>query len=235
MPTAATDPSLPTEAQDPSPSEPQAVPPIEPGPRARALLTLHDAALSSTLSALPAPTFLACFPLLSTLAPDALRAVHAQMVDRLREAARADFGAILEERGVLGRLNELEVLIGEARGRRERGGGGEGGGECCVSFAMEWSGWGLMGIDGDYGLMLLLCRPHLLPPADLLAAHLGPSLVAAQGRLNAKEQTLESVNAELYEVVKGQWDEIEGLVAGVEGIVRDLESAGGEMSGVERG
>lgn len=45
------------------------------------------------------------------------------MVDRLREAARADFGVILEERGVLGRLNELEVLIGEARGRRERGEG----------------------------------------------------------------------------------------------------------------
>lgn len=43
------------------------------------------------------------------------------MVERLREAARADFGVILEERGVLGRLNELEVLIGEARGRRERG------------------------------------------------------------------------------------------------------------------
>jgi kinetochore protein NNF1 len=54
--------------------------------------------------------------------------VHAQMVDRLREAARADFGVILEERGVLGRLNELEVLIGEARGRRDRGeeGGGVG-------------------------------------------------------------------------------------------------------------
>lgn len=78
-------------------------------------------------------------------------------------------------------------------------------------------------------------RPHLLPPSALLAAHLGPSLAAAQGRLNAKEQTLESVNAELYEVVKGQWDEIEGLVAGVEGIVKDLEVAGGEMSGVERG
>ncbi|OBT74537.1 hypothetical protein VF21_07532 [Pseudogymnoascus sp. 05NY08] len=206
--TATTDPSpsLPTSTQDPQPSEPQpdAPPPIEPGPRARALLTLHDAALSSTLSALPASTFLACFPLLSTLAPDALRAVHAQMVDRLREAARADFGVILEERGVLGRLNELEVLIGEARGRRERGEGGD-------------------------------VAPHLLPPADLLAAHLGPSLAAAQGRLNAKEQTLESVNAELYEVVKGQWDEIEGLVAGVEGIVKDLEGAGGEMSGVERG
>lgn len=84
-------------------------------------------------------------------------------------------------------------------------------------------------------IWLILDRPHLLPPSALLAAHLAPSLTAAQGRLNAKEQTLESVNAELYEVVKGQWDEIEGLVAGVEGIVKDLEGAGGEMSGVERG
>lgn len=122
------DPSHPTEPQPAQPPQPEPQPPIEPGPRARALLTLHDAALTSTLSALPAATFLACFPLLSTLAPDALRAVHAQMVDRLREAARADFGVILEERGVLGRLNELEVLIGEARGRRDRGEerGGEG-------------------------------------------------------------------------------------------------------------
>ncbi|KAL5344493.1 hypothetical protein ACLOAV_010474 [Pseudogymnoascus australis] len=199
-------PSLSASTQDPPPTSPapEQQPPIEPGPRARALLTLHEAALSSTLSALPAPTFLACFPLLSGLAPDALRAVHAQMVDRLREAARADFAVILEERGVLGRLNELEVLIGEARRRREEGGE-------------------------------ILAAPHLLPPSALLAAHLGPSLAAAQGRLNAKEQTLESVNAELYEVVKGQWDEIEGLVAGVEGVLKDLEGAGGEMSGVERG
>lgn len=43
------------------------------------------------------------------------------------------------------------------------------------------------------------------------------------------------MNAELYEVVKKQWDEIEGLVAGVEGVLKDLEGAGGEMSGVERG
>ena len=81
----------------------------------------------------------------------------------------------------------------------------------------------------------MLCRPHLLPPSELLAAHLAPSLTAAQGRLNAKEQTLESVNAELFEVVKAQWDEIEGLVAGVEGMVQDLERAGTEMSGVELG
>lgn len=63
------------------------------------------------------------------------------MVDRLREAARADFGVILEERGVLGRLNELEVLIGEARGRRERR---EGRGEGDVAWVYEMV-WGLMG------------------------------------------------------------------------------------------
>lgn len=54
-------------------------------------------------------------------------------------------------------------------------------------------------------------------------------LVTAQGRLNAREQTLGSLNAGLWEEVQGQWEEIEGLVGGVEGGVGDLEGAGGMM------
>lgn len=108
----------------PSATEPPCTSPQEaliPGPRARALLDLHDATLTATLRALTPSAFLSCFPLLAAHSPAALNALHAQMLARLGDLARADFTLILQERRVLENLNALEEVIGEARRRRGRG------------------------------------------------------------------------------------------------------------------
>lgn len=68
-------------------------------------------------------------------------------------------------------------------------------------------------------------RPHTLPPQALYLAHLAPYLAQAQSTLNAKLQTTQSQNAQLMEKITQQRAEIEGLVSGLEGVVRDLEEA----------
>ncbi len=68
-------------------------------------------------------------------------------------------------------------------------------------------------------------RPHTLPPQALYLAHLAPHLAQAQSTLNAKLQTTQSQNAQLMEKITEQRGEIERLVGGLEGLVRDLEEA----------
>lgn len=50
-----------------------------------------------------------------------LSQVQSQMVDKLGEKCRREFEGILEARGVVRRLNELEGLIGEAGVRKAEG------------------------------------------------------------------------------------------------------------------
>lgn len=47
--------------------------------------------------------------------------VQSQMVDKLGEKCRREFEGIVEGRGVVRRLNELERLVGEAGARKAEG------------------------------------------------------------------------------------------------------------------
>ena len=49
--------------------------------------------------------------------------MHAQISAGVEERAKREFEEILTERDVVAGLNELERLVGEAKIRRERGGG----------------------------------------------------------------------------------------------------------------
>ena len=79
-------------------------------------------------------------------------------------------------------------------------------------------------------------RPHTLPPASLINAHVSPLYRSQQSQLNAKLQTTQSQNASLMEEIRRQRVEIESLLKGVEGLVRDLEGSGerlgSEMDGL---
>jgi kinetochore protein NNF1 len=74
-------------------------------------------------------------------------------------------------------------------------------------------------------------RPHLLSASQILAAHLSPTLTSTQSQLNAKLQTTQSQNATLYQTILEQRAEIECLMEGLEGCVRDLEEADGKLAG----
>lgn len=68
-------------------------------------------------------------------------------------------------------------------------------------------------------------RPHLLPARTIATAHLASLLASQQSQLNAKLQTTQSQNAALADGVKSQREEIERLLAELERVVRDLDSA----------
>ena len=80
----------------------------------------------------------------------------------------------------------------------------------------------LMGVD----------RPHTLPPESLFLAHLAPHLQQTQKELDARLRDTQAQNEDLVAQILQQRRDIEGLVEGLEAVVRDLEGANGAMGGV---
>ncbi|KAJ8065370.1 hypothetical protein OCU04_006058 [Sclerotinia nivalis] len=197
-----------TTSPSPSPSPPPQAPiPLTPGPRASRLHDVYEKSLASALNTISYPAFSSCFPTVASKAPEALKAVHGQMVSRLRQFAIDEFEMILRERKVVERLNGLEGVIESARRRKARG----------VDADADAAG-------GDGGV-----APHTLPAPSILAAHLTPIYTTQQSQLNAKLQTTQSQNAILAEEIRKQREEIEKLVRGVEVVVEDLDRANGVL------
>ena len=73
----------------------------------------------------------------------------------------------------------------------------------------------------------------MLPPHALLDAHLTPFLDAQATTLTARLEELRKENGELELRLRAQRAEMEGLVGGLEDLVRDLESAAGLVQGGE--
>jgi kinetochore protein NNF1 len=76
------------------------------------------------------------------------------------------------------------------------------------------------------------CSPHLLPPEQVLAAHLAPHLAAQQSQLNARLQTTQSHNAALFAEIQAQREEAARLLASVEKVLADVDAANGLLDGV---
>ncbi|KAG6184768.1 hypothetical protein E4U36_001710 [Claviceps purpurea] len=177
-----------------------------PGPRAQRLHQIHAASLTRTLDKLAYENLAPCFPTIARRAEPILRQVQSQMVQKLREKSEAEFEAILRARGVVGKLNELEGVVAaaaeeQARVRAEEKRSGEGEGE-------------------DARI-----PPHLLPPQDILAAHLSPRLAAHQSLLNARLQTTQAQNALLADHVRQQRQEMDELLGQLDRAVEDVRGA----------
>ncbi|KAI0455379.1 Nnf1-domain-containing protein [Xylaria acuta] len=204
---AATEPQ-----QQSQPEETPASPPLParhtaltPGPRASRFQATLDSALSHTLAKISWDNFAACYPHIAAHAPVTLRAVQSQMVDRLRSLCKKEFDSIQQARNVVAKLNELETLVSEAERRRKAA--GDGGGDPPVP-------------------------PHMLPPDEVLDAHLAPHLAQQQSQLNAKLQTTQAHNAKLFEDIKLQRAEIESLVSLLEKVLEDVNNTNQMMDGV---
>ncbi|KAG6228957.1 hypothetical protein E4U26_000626 [Claviceps purpurea] len=185
-----------------------------PGPRAQRLHQIHAASLTRTLDKLAYENLAPCFPTIARRAEPILRQVQSQMVQKLREKSEAEFEAILRARGVVGKLNELEGVVAaaaeeQARVRAEEKRSGEGGGR-----------------------MLVYRIPHLLPPQDILAAHLSPRLAAHQSLLNARLQTTQAQNALLADHVRQQRQEMDELLGQLDRAVEDVRGANAVLGAV---
>lgn len=75
-------------------------------------------------------------------------------------------------------------------------------------------------------------RPHLLPADQILAAHLAPHLAAQQSQLNARLQTMQSHNANLFQEIQGQRAEVDSLLEALEKVLTDVDGANGLLDGV---
>ncbi|KAG6133041.1 hypothetical protein E4U12_002916 [Claviceps purpurea] len=184
-----------------------------PGPRAQRLHQIHAASLTRTLDKLAYENLAPCFPTIARRAEPILRQVQSQMVQKLREKSEAEFEAILRARGVVGKLNELEEVVAaaaeeQARVRAEEKRSGEGEGE-------------------DDRI-----PPHLLPPQDILAAHLSPRLAAHQSLLNARLQTTQAQNALLADHVRQQRQEMDELLGQLDRAVEDVRGANAVLGAV---
>ncbi|KAI0805236.1 Nnf1-domain-containing protein [Xylaria sp. FL0064] len=214
---AAAEPQQQTQTQTQSQSQSQsqetpASPPLParhtaltPGPRASRFQTTLDSALSHTLAKISWDNFAACYPHIAAHAPATLRAVQTQMVDRLRSLCKKEFDSIQQSRNVVAKLNELESLVSEAERRRKEA--GEGGADPPVP-------------------------PHMLPPDEVLDAHLAPHLAQQQSQLNAKLQTTQAHNAKLFEDIKRQRAEIESLVSLLKKGLEDVDNTNQMMDDV---
>ncbi|KAK5109703.1 hypothetical protein LTR62_006826 [Meristemomyces frigidus] len=181
-------------ARSPSPLPP-APTPLAPGPRALALLTLYSNAISHLLKTCSLPNFSACFPTPSERVPAAMKMLHEQFIAKLGEQLEGCFEALCEERGVVGRLNELDSLVGDARGRRDAGGAVEG------------------------------VAAHTLPPQHLFLSHLAPQLRHYSAEIKTRQGEVQAENADVLARVQGQRREIAALMAGLERKVQDLDES----------
>ncbi|GJC80654.1 hypothetical protein ColLi_03492 [Colletotrichum liriopes] len=108
-----------------------------------------------------------------------------------------DFQSILVDRDVIRKLNDFENLVSDAERRRQE--------------------------SGDSGEEPV--PPHLLPPDEVLAAHLAPRLASQQSHLNARLQNTQASNESLFAAVQSQRAEIDALLAQLESHVADIDGA----------
>ncbi|KAF6830049.1 mind kinetochore complex component [Colletotrichum plurivorum] len=180
-----------------SPPLPQKHTAVTPGPRATRFTQLYDLALQRTLQKVNYDNFASCFPTIAAHAPSKLRNVQKQMADYLEERCNKDFQAILVDRDVIRKLNELESLVSDAERRRRES-----------------------GEDAEEPI-----PPHLLPPEEVMTAHLAPRLASQQSHLNARLQNTQAANEVLFASIQSQRAEIDALLAQLEGHVADIDGA----------
>ncbi|QPH02172.1 hypothetical protein C2857_006378 [Epichloe festucae Fl1] len=129
------------------------------------------------------------------------------MVQKLREKSNKEFQAILEARGVIAGLNSLEDVVAAAEEQRRKKKHRHG--ECEDPTP-----------------------PHLLPPGDILDAHLSPHLASHQSLLNARLQTTQAQNALLADHIRQQRREMEDLLGLLDKAVEDVRGANAVLGGV---
>ncbi len=122
MATTEMDTTLPSRSPSPASRPPI---PTAPGPRATALQKLYTDAIAHVLKTCSYPNFSSCFPTAAQHVPGSLKFLHEQFTEKLGESMRKEFDAILEDRHVVGSLNELDGLIDDAKRRKGKSAEGE--------------------------------------------------------------------------------------------------------------
>lgn len=221
--------SQPPQSRSPSPAQP---PPIAqtPGPRAAALQKLYNDAISHTLRTCSYSNFASCFPTAANHAPEAMKQLHTDFIEKLDRSCKTNFEVVLREREVVASLNELDRLVEDARRRRDGAvaaaavAGGEQAGKDVkppVPYVHQLILRGMV-YSQPY-------RPHTLPASSLYLSHLAPVLSEHQISLSTRLQTAQSENTNLIASVQSQRHEIESLVSQLERTIAEIDAANDTM------
>lgn len=186
--------------RSPSPALPPPTP-SAPGPRATALLKLYNDAITHILKTCSYSNFAACFPTPAQQVPQSVKLLHEQFSAKLGESMRKEFESILDERGVVHALNELDALVEDARKRKEK----------ALTAAAEGQEQPV--------------PAHTLPARRLFISHLAPTLREYEANMRERQKGIEEENLEIMERVKAQRRDIEKLMGGLEGVVGDLRGS----------
>lgn len=120
------------------------------------------------------------------------------MNTRLEEECTKDFEKILEERNVITGLNDWDNILDQARQRKDRS------------------------VDGDTGQGQEM---HLMGADELHSAFMQSYLHKAAGELEGKLKMAQDGNQSMMSQIQAQREEIERLVASLEGMVKDIDGA----------
>ncbi|KAH0261741.1 Nnf1-domain-containing protein, partial [Aureobasidium melanogenum] len=204
-----------------SPSPVQA-PPVQqtPGPRAAALQKLYSDAISHTLRTCSYSNFASSFPTPASHAPDAMKRLHTDFVEKLHRTCKLNFDQILRDRQVVASLNDLDRLVDDARRRKtaaEQATNGQ-----PIQPPLPYVSTQTHRTRPTY---LRVFRPHTLPASSLYLSHLAPLLSDQHASLSSRLQTAQSENADLVDTVLEQRREIERLVSQLETTIADIDAA----------
>ncbi|KAF8430505.1 Nnf1-domain-containing protein, partial [Terfezia claveryi] len=188
------EPAQPESTAPPPPAEEQ-----PPGVRARAFREVLKRALNQTLKGCTPENIGQCFPTAAKYRPGLIKDVHKQLVGQYERLGTVSFESVLANHDTIRKLNELDILIDEARARK-------------AAAAAE-------------GITDEPIPPSTLSPTAILDAHLTPHLLKAQTLLSEKFTTVQAENELLMDTIEKQEAEIRGLVAQLEKVVGGVEGA----------
>lgn len=131
--------------------------PLPEGARATALRVAYKRALSKSMSPITLANFSSCFPKLASANPRKLEMLHTAMTKHMVTRGPSELNLIFHRRKVVQNLNALDELLAEATERRRAAPEG-----------------------------VVPVAPSLLPPRDVVEAHLRPVLKMAVEREEEK-------------------------------------------------
>ena len=185
----------------PPPDAPAAAPEAYVSHRFTGLRKIYAKSLTATLKANSYPNFASCFPTPATYCPKALEGVWKQLNTRLEEQCLKDFDKLCTERGLEQALVEWELLIDEAKSRKEEATSDE---QRANSQPVPF---------------------HMLDAEQLRLAHVAPAMLKAETELQTKLELVKAQNQEVASEIEKQRSEMKDLLQQLERLVEDVESA----------
>ncbi|KAK9449461.1 Nnf1-domain-containing protein [Limtongia smithiae] len=189
------------------------------------LTDVFNRSLQSSTKALTFDKLAQCYPYVAEHGRLGLREAMNQAMRFWETSATREYNAILRERNVRQKLDELDVLIDEARARKRRHAEemAKDDNPSPDDHASDHANDTAAGAEKQVFI-------ETLSPEDIVRAHLTPLNLAEAEKLERRIQESQAANKELLNELTAQEVEIEALFCGISKALNELESAKAETA-----